>query len=105
MAYTTVLSYQMMIEEKLYSAMINAEQRSNYFIACGYADALITFLKISDAPGRPVGIKGNADGVEAYLEHYFELLNCIIKKETEIIADVRTRYGKGSKDIPITGSN
>ena len=104
MAFTTVLSYQMMIEEKLYSAMINAEQRSSFYIACGYAEGLARFLELESIPARPVGQKNTADVNEAYLHYYFLLLHAINEKETKIIKDVRVRYGKGSKDIPKAAS-
>lgn len=105
MAFTTVLSYQMMIEEKLYTAMINAEQRSSFYIACGYGEALARFLELDTIPDRPVGHKSTQDINESYLHYYFELLHAIIEKETAIIKDVRVRYGKGSKDIPKSSDN
>ena len=100
MAYTTVLSYQMMIEEKLYTAMINAEQRSSFYIACGYAEGLARFLELEHIPARPLGQKNTQEVNDSYLHYYFELLHAIIERETDIIKDVRKRYGKGSKDIP-----
>lgn len=101
MVYTTVLSYQMMIEEKLYAAMINAEQRSHFYIACGYGRALAEFILLDDIPPAPVGASTAQEIQEAWMKYYFVLLQAIIKKENEIIKDVRVRYNKGSKDLPV----
>ena len=80
--------------------MINAEARNNYYVACGYAEGLAKFIELDTIPARPMGLNTNEKIQTGWMMYYFELLHAIITKETEIIKDVRVRYGKGSKDIP-----
>ena len=101
MPSNTALSYQMMIEEKLLSAMINGEQRGFYHIACYYARSYCKFLSIpiDKIPQVSFVLSSESLKLEAYLVNYFTLLDLIAKTASEKIAEVRKTYGKKSGDI------
>lgn len=81
--------------------MINAEQRGNYFIACGYARALCKFLEVEEMPANPIGVTDTQQITESWLKTYFEYLIKIIETENEIIKKVRKKYNKSSNDLPV----
>jgi len=91
----------MMIEEKTMSAMINAEQRGVYAIACAYAEAYCKFLSVPDNkfPQMPMLLKTDSDKSNAMVTHYFNLLNLIMKTASDKIAEVRVKYNKKSGDL------
>lgn len=101
MASNTALSYQMMIEEKLFSAMINGEQRGLYNIACYYARSYCKFLSISidNIPTVSFNITTELDKQNAYLTNYFMLLDLIATTASEKIAQVRATYGNKGTDL------
>lgn len=101
MPSNTALSYQMMIEEKLLSAMINGEQRGQFIIACFYARSYCKFLaiEIKDIPIVSFNITTEIDKQNAYLTNYFVLLDLIADTAQKKIAQVRKIYGKKSGDI------
>lgn len=95
----------MMIEEKLLSSMINAEQRNNYVIAAHYAYCYTKFLEIpkDSLPQKPI-MKGEYSAMHAsFLQYYFDLLLKIIEQAGENLKIVRKKYGKtgATADIPI----
>ena len=79
MAATTALAYQMMIEEKMLSAMINAEQRGSFHVAAQYAKIHANFIGVKDIPPKPLGQSARDDVFEAWLKYYFEILDKIGK--------------------------
>lgn len=97
MATSTALAYQMMIEEKLLSAMINAEQRGLFRIAAGYAFIHADFIDVQTLPAKPVGAKSNDELYEQWEKYYFELLGAIGSQAKHVLADVRKRYGNKEK--------
>src|SRR6185312_15439773 len=102
MAGNTALSYQMMIEEKLLTAMMNAEQRGAIQMACGYAREYCRFLQVEekDMPKKPLN---NIDSRQFYPEwtgYYFNLMEAWGKKISENLIRVRKEYGGKNKDIP-----
>lgn len=102
MGGNTALSYQMMLEEKLMSAMINAEQRGQYAFACAYAKTHLTFLEcdLNRFPKLPVLMKTEGEKQNGYITQYFALLELISSTTSAKIKDVRATYGKkGSKDL------
>lgn len=101
MPSNTALSYQMMIEEKLMSAMINSEQRGMFPFACSYARTYCTFLSIDadKIPEVSISLTTEADKQIAYINNYFSLLNLIAKTASDKIAEVRRTYGKKSGDL------
>lgn len=101
MPSNTALSYQMMIEEKLLSAMINGEQRREFVVASYYARSYCKFLSIDtkDIPIVSFNLTNETDKQIAYLSNYFVLLDLICDTASKKIAEVRKIYGKKSGDI------
>ena len=101
MASNTALSYQMMIEEKLLSAMINGEQRGLFHIACAYARSYCKFLSIAVDKIPAVSFLQPSETVkaESYFANYFTLLDLIATTASAKIAEVRKTYGKKQGDI------
>lgn len=101
MPSNTALSYQMMIEEKLFSAMINAEQRGLFNIACAYARSYCKFLSIDidKIPTVAIILPSESDKQLAHLNNYFNLLDLMADTASKKIAEVRKIYGKKSGDI------
>ena len=101
MPSNTALSYQMMIEEKLLSAMINSEQRGVFHIACAYARSYCKFLSIDISKIPIVSFLHNTENAkaEAYFTNYFTLLDLIATTASQKIAEVRRTYGKKTGDI------
>lgn len=104
MASNTALSYQMMIEEKIMSAMINAEQRGQYSFACHYATAHLKFLgkETKDLPQIPLLLKTESEKQMANITQYFNLLDMITTTTSSKIAEVRQKYGKKSNEDLMT---
>lgn len=102
LASTTALAYQMMIEEKFMSAMINAEQRGAYYIAAMYATIHAKFLGIDNIPAKPYGHKSHDEFIDQWLKHYFELLEVIGKQAKDTLKDVRLRYNNKGIGLPKT---
>ncbi|QDI74078.1 hypothetical protein [Nitrosopumilus spindle-shaped virus] len=101
MATSTALAYQMMIEEKMLSAMINAEQRGHFHIAAGYALIHAEFVGVEKIPAKPIGGKTQDEIYDQYQKYYFELLGAIGKRASEVLIEVRKTYGKkGKPGIP-----
>lgn len=101
MPSNTALSYQMMIEEKLMSAMINSEQRGLFALACAYARTYCKFLSIKteQIPNVSIILNTETDKQLAYLTNYFALLDLIATTASDKIAEVRKTYGKKTGDI------
>lgn len=101
MASNTALSYQMMIEEKIMTAMINAEQRGFFSFACSYGLSYLKFLQadISKLPKLPL-VNTEQAKQNAYVIHYFNILDLITSTASKKIAEVREKYGKkGNSDL------
>lgn len=100
MAATTALAYQMMIEEKMLSAMINAEQRGHFAIAAQYALIHANFIGCEDLPAKPLGAKTNDEVYAQHMKYYFDLLGIIGGRAKQVLIDVRVKYGKKDSTIP-----
>jgi len=101
-AGNTALSYQMMIEEKLLTAMTNAEQRNAIQTACQYAKVYCTFVgvKDKDMPIKPMTKIEHKEFYPQWTEYYFNLLETFGKTITANLERVRKQYGKKDADIP-----
>jgi len=90
----TALGYQMMIENHLLSAMVSAESRYNYYIACAYAITYAKFLKITDIPQKPMDEASAIAQNEKWMIYYFKLLTVIVEKMSTNLTEVRIKYNK-----------
>ena len=100
MAATTALAYQMMIEEKMLSAMVNAEQRGHFRIAAAYALVHAEFINCKDLPPKPMGSKTHDELYEQWEKFYFDLLGKIGAQAKQTLIDVRVKYGKKPGGLP-----
>lgn len=100
----TALSYQMMIEEKLMTAAIHAEQRNQYMIAAYYLKTHAEFLGVDKdkLPNPPVGKFEHMTEHTKWLDYYFKILNLIGDKMKLNLIDVRRRYNTKTVDLPVT---
>lgn len=102
LAGNTALSYQMMIEEKLLTAMMNAEQRGAIQTACQYGRVYCRFVGVidDDMPQKPLSQLDSKQFWFQWNDYYFNLLETFGKKITANLIDVRKKYGTKNKDIP-----
>lgn len=103
MSGNTALSYQMMIEEKIMSAMIHSQQEGQFSFACYYAKAHLKFLGVPDEklPQIPMLLKTESDKQNANITHFFNLLMMITETTSSKISEVRKKYGKkNNQDLP-----
>jgi len=91
----------MMYEEKLLSAMVNAQQIGGYSIGCYYAKSLCKFLSIDieKIPNVSFMLTTESDKQLAYLNNYFTLLDLIAKTASDKIAKVRQKYNTKQEEI------
>ena len=103
MAATTALAYQMMIEEKMLSAMINAEQRGHFHVAANYALVHADFVrsdKAKELPPQPMGAKTSDEDYQQWQKYYFDLLSFIGQTAKQVLIEVRVKYNKKGNDLP-----
>lgn len=102
LAGNTALSYQMMIEEKLLTAMTNAEQRNALQTACHYAKVYCKFVGVpeKDMPIKPMSKIEHKEFFPQWTEYYFNLLETFGNRITQNLERVRKQYGKKDDDIP-----
>lgn len=98
---TTALSYQMMIEDKLLHAMVNAEMRGAYQVACEYAIVYSRFVGVKVIPERPLTSRMEHDEqVRKWFEFYFKLMNVWGTQITTNLTNIRSFYKEKDDDIP-----
>lgn len=90
----------MMIEDKLLHAMINAEMRGGYQIACEYAKIYCMFVGCKDIPQSPLGTKSIGENNMEWLSYYFKLLGTFGKQITTNLSIIRKQYKEKNYDIP-----
>lgn len=85
-----------MLEQHLLSAMISAESRNNFFIACAYGTTYATFLGVDevDLPQKPMENTSVIITQEKWQTYYFQLLITIVTKMKTNLTEVRQKYGK-----------
>lgn len=98
---TTVLSYQMMIENHLLGACMNAERSGSIEMASLYLETYATFIKCdltNVAP--PFNEKTIGENRQAWINYYFKLWKKVGKDLAKNIEDVRSKYQDKNADIP-----
>lgn len=84
----------MMLEQHLLSAMISAESRQQYFIACAYGTTYAKFLDAEEIPSKPIEANSVVITQDRWQRHYFKLLDCIVIRMKDNLAEVRAKYGR-----------
>lgn len=100
MVGTTVLSYQMSIEDKFLHGMINAEMRGAIRVACHYAKVYAKFVGVEKIPIDPFGQKTHDLMVAAWEKHYFDMLEVIGTQITKNLVEIRAKYKNMNQDLP-----
>lgn len=102
MGGNTALSYQLMIEEKLLTAMMNAEQRGAIQTACQYSRVYCKFVGVADnnMPQKPLSRLDSKDFFIQWTDYYFNLLETFGNQISANLIRVRKEYGGKNKDIP-----
>jgi len=103
----TALGYQMMIEERLLDSMRDAARDNRYYLACSYAVTYATFLDVNEdeMPAVPMKRLSDIQNIAIWEKYYFELLECIVIKMKNNLAEVRVKYGKGTAKPKILKRN
>lgn len=94
------LGYQMMVEDKLLHAMVNAEMRGAYYTACKYAKNYAKFVGVNPIPQEPILAMNMGELHQKWVEYYFELWDAIGTTISRNLVDIRARYRSEDDDIP-----
>jgi len=97
---TSALSYQMMVEDKLLHAMINAEMRGAYYTACKYAKNYAKFVGVDPIPQEPILAMNMGELHQKWVEYYFDLWDAIGTRISTNLAQIRAMYRQEDDDIP-----
>lgn len=99
-AGTTLLSYEMSWQLKLFELMTNSQQAGDYIMACQYAIAFYRILGINEIPDKRIPEKsGGAFEMQTWKEYFIVLMHGGVAKVGETISRVRDNYAK-KQDIP-----
>ena len=96
---TTLLSYQMSYETRLFILMTESQQMGDYVMGCTYGIALLDLLGIDDLPQKPMGGKDSKEVLVAWQKYYENILMSIVGRVKSNVAAVRSQYRKDD-DIP-----
>lgn len=98
---TTLLSYEMGWQLRLFDLMAASQQANDYMSAINYGIGFLSILGLQDKiPERKLPEKGGASAeLESLQNYYFEILMVGIGKIANTIANVRVKYNK-DKDVP-----
>ena len=92
-----------MVEEKLFSAMVNAEQRGVYYIAARYARIYAKFIGVDNLQQMPLKANTKNEFIDIWLKDYFDTLDKLGETIKKVLIEVREKYGKkGKTGIPET---
>ena len=99
---TTLLSYEMGWQLRLFDLMAASQQANDYVMACNYAVAFLTILGLDEnIPERKLPDKSGSGPEFASLQNYYnELMMAGIAKIGKTIASVRKNYTKDTSGIP-----
>lgn len=92
----------MMIEEKLLSAMMNAERAGAIQTACEYSKNYCIFVGVQekDLPIKPLSNLDARNYHGEWNQYYFNLMETWGKRITANLIEVRKKYGGKNRDIP-----
>ena len=97
---TTLLSYEMSWQLKLFELMTNSQQAGDYIMACQYGIAFYRILGIEKVPEKRIPEKaGGAHEMQTWQEYFIVLMQGGVAKVGETITNVRNAYVK-KQDIP-----
>lgn len=88
---TTLLSYEMSWQLKLFELMTNSQQALDYPMACVYGEGLLLFLRIKDkVPKKDIPLQrgGNAE-ILSLQKYYRDILMAVLDRIGSTIDAVR----------------
>ena len=99
-AGTTLLSYEMSWQLKLFELMTNSQQAGDYVMACQYGIAFYKILGMTEFPTKRIPSKANGGAeLDTWKEYFIELMLGGVSKVGDTISRVRDNYAK-KEDIP-----
>lgn len=98
---TTLLSYEMGWQLRLFDLMAASQQANDYIMACTYGVAFLEILGLKEIPEKKFPDKAGTGAEMASLQQWYtDLLMAGISKIGATIAKVRNTYGKDTTGIP-----
>jgi hypothetical protein len=94
------LGYQMMVEDKLLHATINAEMRGSYYTACKYLKNYAKFVGVESIPQEPILAINMGELHQKWVEYYFELWDAVGTRISTNLERIRAMYRQEDDDIP-----
>jgi hypothetical protein len=102
---TTLLTYQVTYEQKLFELMTNSQQMGEIGMACMYGETLLEFLDVEQLPQKGIALKSGAlHEAGTWQQYYAILVKTIMNKIKVNIRAVRAHYGKEVKIPQYRGS-
>lgn len=99
-AGTTLLSYEMSWQLKLFELMTNSQQAGDYIMACQYGIAFYKILGINELPEKRIPEKGGGVyEMQTWKEYFITLMLGGVSQVGQTISRVRDNYAK-KQDIP-----
>ncbi len=97
---TTLLSYEMGWQLRLFDLMASSQQSGDYIMACTYGEAFLQFLGFQTMPQKRIAEKSGANAeLDTWRIYYSEILMAGVGKIGETINSVRKHY-KPEMGIP-----
>lgn len=91
---TTLLTYQITYEMRIFDLMTNSQQMGDYVMACMYGESLLEYLETDELPEKPIGGKTRDQQTGEWMVYYTLLFKQIMRKVRININAVRKQYGK-----------
>ena len=96
---TTLLSYEMGWQLRLFDLMAASQQSNDYVMACTYGTALLHILDVENIPERQLSGTKSDQQLESWQRFYTEILMKGVVKIKDTINAVRDKY-KPDQSIP-----
>ena len=96
---TTLLSYEMGWQLRLFDLMAASQQSNDYIMACTYGVALLQILGVENIPEKQLGGTKADDQIQSWQRYYTDILMASVGKIRTTINNVRQHY-KPEMQIP-----
>lgn len=89
---TTLLSYEMGWQLRLFDLMAASQQAGDYIMACTYGIALLEILGMDEIPQKPIGGTKADEQIASWQKYYNDILMRSVGKIRNTIDSVRKHY-------------